>query len=681
MSTPTEKRIEVKSDTLRYLMTDVATGRLRVPRFQREFVWTKSKVIELLDSIYKEYPIGSFFLWKAPREFNSLLRQIDLGQPPIGPHEEIAFILDGQQRITSLYAVLEGRTFNDVHYRRIAFDLEAATFVDHEADNKRYVAVCDIWGPDAIEVSRQIPKTLQPTFDRFYRILHTYPVSIVEVRDKDLPAVATIFQRINQSGKRLDRFDLIVAITFTPDFDLRERFKRDVLDPLVTRQFGAIAPSIVTQLLALLKSGQCTERYEYALTTDDIRQRWQGSVDGILLAADTLRKNFGVATAALLPYDAVLTLLAYYFAKSGARALSPAHLTWVSLWFWRASFALRYGTAAPTTIGQDRQHFDDLLAGKEPKFAPHRDLAPEDFLETRMTQTRSAIRNAFLCLLAARRPVHLLNNSPLDLAGEISDFTSAEKHHIFPKQFLSTLGFAAELHALSNFCFLPAELNKRIGASAPALYVPQFEAENPDFEMAARTHLLPIGADSGIRDNDYLTFLKTRGRLILDEIDRVCGDVTTPRTEERVQAIERIEHRIRDRIHRVLSDRVGPNYWKTSVPEAVRENAEKRIDAMLVKFPDKKSDDLRAPRERLDFLNVMDYVTIVENRGNWGYFEPVFRRKEDVKRYLEGFSEYRNAVVHGRPVTELIRLSGEASMVWLHAILAEDEDTDGVVDR
>jgi hypothetical protein len=275
--------------------------------------------------------------------------------------------------------------------------------------------------------------------------------------------------------------------------------------------------------------------------------------------------------------------------------------------------------------------------------------------------------------------VHLLNNSPLDLVGEISDFTSAEKHHIFPKRFLSTFGFAAELHALANFCFLPAELNKRIGASEPAVYIPQFDAENPEFEAAARTHLLPTRPKSGIRENDYLAFLKARGRMILEEIDRLCGDVTTPRPEERVQAIERLEHRLRDRIHRILSESVGLSYWKSAVPEAVRENAEKRIEAMLVKFPDKKSDDLRAPRERLNFLNMMDYVTIVENRGNWAHFEPVFRRKEDVKRYLEGFSEYRNAVVHGRPITELIRLSGEASMVWLHAVLAEDEDPEAAV--
>src|SRR5262249_43859876 len=144
----------------------------------------------------------------------------------------------------------------------------------------------------------------------------------------------------------------------------------------------------------------------------------------------------------------------------------------------------------------------------------------------------------------------------------------------------------AEIHALPNFCFLPAELNKRILDAEPAKYFPQLRQENPEFEKAARTHLLPTGPDSGTDANDYLKFLKARGDLILEEIRRVCGEVTTPRQEERQQAIEKLEHDLRDCIHGVLAEKVGDNYWKTSIPPAVRETAEKRIQDALNKHPD-----------------------------------------------------------------------------------------------
>lgn len=107
----TERKIEVKPGQLTNLIADVETGRYRIPQFQREYVWAKSRVRELFDSIYQEYPIGSFFLWDAERQHNHLFRQlVDLGIPPVGDTDDVSFILDGQQRITSLYVTLKGLT-------------------------------------------------------------------------------------------------------------------------------------------------------------------------------------------------------------------------------------------------------------------------------------------------------------------------------------------------------------------------------------------------------------------------------------------------------------------------------------------------------------------------------------------------------------------------------------------
>ncbi len=137
-----DHKIEVKSSMLSNLVADVATGRYRVPQFQREYVWNKAKVRELFDSIYHEYPIGSFSLWDAEREHNHLFRQlVDLGVQPVGEHDDVSFILDGQQRITVLYVTLMGRTVNGTDYRHIVFDLKDQVFKDRSPDNKRYVSV------------------------------------------------------------------------------------------------------------------------------------------------------------------------------------------------------------------------------------------------------------------------------------------------------------------------------------------------------------------------------------------------------------------------------------------------------------------------------------------------------------------------------------------------------------
>ena len=170
MNDQQDRKIEVKPSTLSNLVVDVASGRYRIPQFQREYVWNKAKVRELFDSIYHEFPIGSFFLWDAEREHNHLFRQlVDLGVQPVGEHDDVSFILDGQQRITSLYVTLMGLTVNGTDYRNIVFDLKDQVFKDRSPDNKRYVSVADLWGSGAMRLSRQIDVGFVDAYDRCYQ--------------------------------------------------------------------------------------------------------------------------------------------------------------------------------------------------------------------------------------------------------------------------------------------------------------------------------------------------------------------------------------------------------------------------------------------------------------------------------------------------------------------------------
>ena len=137
--------------------------------YSRSDPFDRKELRELFDSIYHEYPIGSFFLWDAEREHNHLFRQlVDLGVPPVGEHDDVSFILDGQQRITSLYVTLMGLTVNGNDYRNIVFDLQEQVFKDRSPDNKRYVSVADLWGPGAMRLSRQIDVGFVDAYDRCY---------------------------------------------------------------------------------------------------------------------------------------------------------------------------------------------------------------------------------------------------------------------------------------------------------------------------------------------------------------------------------------------------------------------------------------------------------------------------------------------------------------------------------
>lgn len=667
------RNIEVRPTTLQNLVAEVANGNFRIPRFQRNYVWPPKKVLELFDSMYREFPIGSFFLWKAGRGHAHLFRQAgSLGIKAVADDDDVTFILDGQQRITSLYATLNGLTIGSHDYSNICFDLIDERFVSRKVESRvRYIPVCEVWGGNVLEISRKLEKDEHfKRLDRLYSGLRNYPISLVEVKDKNLIDVCGIFQRINQSGKRLDRFDLITATTFTEGFDLRERFQADLITPLKDAGFGEIAPTSATQLLALVTKGGCTESNEFDLKTDEVQAAWPNCAKAFLLAADLLRKNLGVMEAKYLPYEAMLTLLAYFFMISESKQPNVQQMEWIKNWFWRSTFGTRYGSAVATTMTRDRELFDLLQEGTPPKLSQRVELEADDLIKTKMTSTRSAIRNGFLCMLAAKRPINLAQNTELDLTGiTISSLTEKQKHHIFPWAHLKGEGTeAAKVHAVPNFCFLPADLNKRISANKPSRYFVDLAKENPKFSQALERSLIPKPAESGIDSDNYAKFLECRARLLLDEVQRLCGHLDRPAERERSARLGGIEVAFRDHIDEVLSREGGEAYWKQSMPPDVMEEALKKAKREL---EISGLNDI-SQRRLLDFCFLSDYEKVV-NR-NWRHFENTFGRKDEFHHYMRSINEFRNHVMHFKPIEGLVAAEGEMAVIWLEATLPSFQD-------
>jgi len=174
-------KIDVQQLKLPQLLNELQTGRLQVPRFQREFVWSLSKTRRLLDSMYKEFPIGTFFLWRAPAGSPLLFRALtELGIPEPQDGADIAYILDGQQRLSSLFVTINGKNLGGRDYGRISIDLEIATcydesteegfeediFVYHSGDNRRYIPVSDLVGSNALMIFKGVPEEWQSAFNK-----------------------------------------------------------------------------------------------------------------------------------------------------------------------------------------------------------------------------------------------------------------------------------------------------------------------------------------------------------------------------------------------------------------------------------------------------------------------------------------------------------------------------------
>jgi len=689
MMLPKQPKIDVGDSTLMALLHQLQSGELQVPRFQRDFVWSVKKTRDLLDSMYKEFPIGTFFLWRAPTDLPYLCRPLDeLDLPAPKPNSPTSYILDGQQRLISLYVTIVGLKYRSRDYGRICLDLDAATrfdrnheedqqediFVYRTPDNERYVRVCDlVHDTRHLEIYDKLQDMRKAAFIKGRQIFMAYPFSVVWIQEQELADAIVIFQRINQGGKRLSRYDLVCANIWAEDFDFRKKVA-DLNERFSKGGFGRLDENVYTQTFSLAISDRCTTAAELAMDTKAIRNIWDRVVQAIELAIDFVSTNFGVKRFEFLPYRGLLVVIAYYFFHRSSSALSAEERQAIWSWFWQVALSERYGSTSPSRMAEDALKLRQLLDGKHVVFNYPSLVTPESVASTKMSSTSSALRNAFICMLALRKPLNLKDGSEVNLASPFfSDLKHAERHHVFPVAYLATKREANAVHLVPNFLFIPADLNKEIRCQPPARYLASFRAANPGFRMAAESHLLPVDDNSPVWRNDYDEFLLVRAEMIAKELNSLAGAEELWKqpvllSEKDIPTlVTSVERRLRDFIDHRLSIGMGPNYWVRAMPGDVITEVKSKIATHLGHNPAEKESNFQSGRARLDFCDLSQYERIIMK--NWEAFSGYFLSKARLSDHMRAYCDLRNAIAHSRKPNQVELMNGSAALLWLQGIL------------
>lgn len=189
------------------LFVEIDTGEIKLPMFQREFVWDKEQSAKLLDSILKGFPIGTFIFWKTREELRSYKEVGNHRLPETPKGEYVQYILDGQQRITSLYAVRKGILLNK--------------------DGKRYLSVHDVLSKPLGTFYKTLSHEQADQVETYKNKLTTYDFSTITTKDYPIEVACEVFSRINTGGKALTVFEIIVAKTYdeAKAFDLAEQYE------------------------------------------------------------------------------------------------------------------------------------------------------------------------------------------------------------------------------------------------------------------------------------------------------------------------------------------------------------------------------------------------------------------------------------------------------------------------
>src|ERR1035441_8153006 len=193
---------EPQSAPLANLLTEIEKGTIKVPQFQRQFVWPKQKSADLIDSILKAYPIGTFIIWKTRESLRSVRNIGGAILPPTPEGDFIEYILDGQQRLTSLFAALKGLRID----RDGSVDDFADIWIDLNATDDGTVVVLDNEQRNPQDIIRVVdlvnaPEKHHGRLSDLKARISAYTFSTILIKDAAIDVATEIFTRINVTAK------------------------------------------------------------------------------------------------------------------------------------------------------------------------------------------------------------------------------------------------------------------------------------------------------------------------------------------------------------------------------------------------------------------------------------------------------------------------------------------------
>jgi hypothetical protein len=526
---------------IRKIIQELLAGRMRVPNFQRGFVWDPERVAYLMDSLYKGYPFGSILLWRTKQE---LTHERDLGPfhlPNNDPEYPTDYILDGQQRITSIFGVFQTEIplANKPLWAKVYYDMKAnenaqessfTALEDAEVIKDQHFPIGCLFDP--VLYRKETKDFDDPTIARLDKIQARFKEALIPVQTittEDKTAVAIVFERVNQRGVELDTVQLLSAWTWSGDFDLNQRFEELAaeLTPFGFKDVGADKDLLLRCCSAVMLRDPSPDSL-ISLNGSKVRKSFDNVVTGIKGAIDFVRKNLHVESLDNLPYDNLLVPLTVFFAgePTKQKKVSNAQRKEILRWFWHTCIHRKYNSQPIKSLKEDVIEFAKLSDGSLSKLThPAIGLSNEFFL-TNTFRLNSVISKTFILLLAQKGPRSFISGNKIDLRKALKEYNRNEFHHIHPRNFLKTAKKSKiDDSCLANMCFLSRTDNNTISGSAPSAYRKKLGDDIEDIEQA---NFLPPST----WDDDFEAFALDRSVSLTEYAGQLLQGGSAPKKKK-----------------------------------------------------------------------------------------------------------------------------------------------------
>ncbi|WGD53984.1 DUF262 domain-containing protein [Bradyrhizobium sp. CB1650] len=438
-------------DRIEELAGRILRGDILLPKFQREFVWEKHQILDLLDSIANNYPIGSVLLWRSRELLKSERNIADLEIAKTQSGYPVNYLLDGQQRLSTICGALYWNGSEAESRWNLAYDLRTKAFLHLDTLDDpplHQIRLNKIIDPSAYFLHVSSLKTLgapdvdaleaqaKELFDRF----KDYKIATVTLHEMSVEAVAPIFERINSRGTPLTIVDLMRAATWSEQFDLIDAIT-DISDELSNKYFGGIERKAILRSISAAAGGGFSEA-----SIDGLRKHSSGELEAAVKstkeaysrAVDFMSTELHIPSDKQIPYVNQVVVLAEVFRL--IKHLTPAQLESVRRWFWRTAVAGYFGGWNTGNMGSDQKAVKGFAAAQTTEIESVVRNPGAAIWTAQQFRSNTAHSKILILLLAFSKPLDLLTSQNIDTGDALYHGNTKEFHHFFPRDYLKSKG-------------------------------------------------------------------------------------------------------------------------------------------------------------------------------------------------------------------------------------------------
>lgn len=566
------------TDSIRSLVGKVIGKSLVLPEMQRRYVWRSTQVRDLFDSLYRGYPVGSILVWNRP-DGDIDGRVLDVGESAGTIKKgETQLLLDGQQRLTSLTAILKDKEllvrwrkksidilFNVTHpdveedetldfsepddddedvdsdEERDSLDFEKKTFVvatRRLMSQPNWISLRRVFKEDSADIWLEIIgkmnlETRSPEAKKILgRIQQLQKIADIEIpivtlgKEMDYRTVTDVFCRVNSAGARLKGSDLALAqitsrwVGSLKKFEaFQNKWGGDAKQPLFDLGF-------VIRALVVFCTGQCKFLSVGTISVERFEKGWKDTVKALETAFDIIKNGWNIHSFSLLSAPSLVITVAYYLKHIGDSGRNPSDREMADLhrWLLVASICGHYSKGSSESImDQDLTAIDkgSNIDEMSASFAKQGWTGAVTEEELKGKFHGSAYFGLMYLAMKDAGAKDWHHHTKISLAN-VGAVLKVQFHHICPRALLKAHGGydVAEINDIANLAFIGGSTNRKISDKPPSEYLPTVGVED------RQAQCVPLDESLYNLDN-YRAFISERRRLIATMLNAYLTKILT----------------------------------------------------------------------------------------------------------------------------------------------------------